>query len=103
MTEDPLITRLIASANHVFPLCSASDHFNWRLSHRALISGRLKAGAAGKGRSTVEGGAKHGKTSVRLPDIAESENCGVSSRAAIMKLLWVCLKVKVHLILNLQA
>lgn len=60
MTGDPLIARLIASANHVFPLCSASDHFNWQLSHCGLISGRLKAGAAGRGGSTVEGDAKHG-------------------------------------------
>lgn len=61
MTGDPLIARLIASANHVFPLCSASDHFNWQLSHGGLISGRLKAGAAGRSGSTVEGEAKHGR------------------------------------------
>lgn len=61
MTGDPLIARLIASANHVFPLCSASDRFNWQLSHGGLISGRLKAGAAGRIGSTVEGEAKHGR------------------------------------------
>lgn len=84
MTGDPLIARPIASANHVFPLCSASDHFNWQLSHGGLISGRLKAGAAGRSGSSVEGDAKHDhrKSAAGFPrrraPACLTENCGVS-------------------------